>query len=93
MQRGMGVTVINDKTRGTVIAFNPKRSLGAVKIHGGDYCYMEFLGSEPEPGDVLMGNFESLGGKTVFNETRQINMEVFIEDYHMPRDLALEKIR
>jgi hypothetical protein len=87
------VVQISEKLKGTLIQFNRRRGLGAVKIHGGDYCYMEFLSGEPEPGDILIGNLENLAGETIFNETQQIKMEVFIEDIYMSKEQALQMIR
>lgn len=69
--------------QGTVSFSNKAVGLFAVLIAYNDYCVIEM----PETGDVgigdvISGNFDSLGDKTLKNLTKNEIMSVYIQSIH-----------
>lgn len=57
-----------------------------------DFILMEWYGgNDPEKGDILYGDFQSYGFKNGFNITKKKKMRVWLEDYMLSKDDALEK--
>jgi hypothetical protein len=50
-------------------------------------------GSDPDLGDNLSGNFNSFGTKDFYNQSRSRDCRLWIEDYSLSKDDALEKAR
>ena len=56
------------------------------------FCLLEwFGGSDPDIGDVLVGEFESYGMKTIHNATKGQAFKVWVEDFQLSKTRAIEK--
>jgi hypothetical protein len=51
-----------------------------------------FGGHDPDKGDVIVGAYESYGMKTVYDVTADQEIRVWVEDYGLSKDDALEKL-
>ncbi len=49
-------------------------------------------GNVPRQGDVLVGDFESYGMKTIYNLSVESETRVWVDDYYLPRTRAIEKL-
>jgi len=49
-----------------------------------------FGGTLPSKGDVIVGDFESYGLKDIYNLTSDDEMSVYIEDYWLSKEDAIE---
>lgn len=49
-------------------------------------------GNDPFEGDVIVGDFESYGMKNIYNLTRGSETRVWVEDYMLSRDSAIETL-
>ncbi len=68
---------------GKVRAINQQKGFIAVETDSNEFSVFELLGGYAvEIGDVISGDLESLGGKTVINKTQSEKMDVFIQDCH-----------
>ncbi len=47
-------------------------------------------GKIPRVGDMLAGDFESYGGKKIFNSSNGSNMKVLVENFWLSKDRAME---
>lgn len=46
------------------------------------YALLEWYGgSDPDEGDIIIGNFESFGFKDIYNLTADSELSVWVEDY------------
>lgn len=56
------------------------------------FCLLEwFGGSDPDTGDILVGEFESYGMKNIHNATKERSLRVWVEDYQLSKRRVLEK--
>jgi hypothetical protein len=56
------------------------------------YALLEwFGGNDPDEGDVIVGKFESYGFKDIYNLTADSELRVWVEDYWLSREDALEQ--
>ena len=72
------------------------------RISGCDYFLVETVrgyvvlewgdGNDPDKGDRLVGAFENYGMKTIYNETADAELRVWVEDYLLSKEDALEKL-
>src|SRR6266496_2305492 len=72
------------------------------RVSGCDYFTVEtsrgfailewYGGHDPDKGDSIVGNYESYGMKTVFDETTEQEVRVWVEDYALSKSDALEKL-
>jgi hypothetical protein len=51
-----------------------------------------FGGHDPDKGDKIVGAYESYGMKTVYDVTADEEIRVWVEDYNLSKDSALEKL-
>jgi hypothetical protein len=51
-----------------------------------------FGGHDPDKGDKIVGAYESYGMKTVYDATADEEVRVWVEDYYLTKDSALEKL-
>ena len=59
----------------------------------GDYVLLEwFGGTDPDKGDMLAGDFQSYGMKTIHDLTSDSEVTVWVEDYQLDKEDALEKL-
>lgn len=57
------------------------------------YAILEwFGGSTPSVGDTLVGDFESYGTKDIYNLSRRSKTRVWVENYLMSQDDAVEGV-
>jgi hypothetical protein len=49
-------------------------------------------GNDPDEGDRIVGDFESYGMKRVYNTTADAELRVYVEDYLLSEDDAIEKL-
>lgn len=56
------------------------------------FTLMEWYGgNDPDEGDILVGNFESYGFKDIYNLSHESELRVYVEDYALDRDDAIEQ--
>lgn len=56
------------------------------------YTVLEWYGGNvPDKGDIIVGNFESYGFKDIYNVTAESDLRVWVEEYWLSKDRALEK--
>ncbi len=56
------------------------------------YALLEWYeGNDPEEGDIIVGNFESYGFKDIYNLTADSELKVWVEDYWLSKEDALEQ--
>jgi hypothetical protein len=76
------------KMKGTVIAMNLPKGFVAVETTT-DITIVELLGGyKVEIGDVITGNLNNLGGGSLYSETQQEEMDVFVQDIHCSSEVA-----
>lgn len=57
------------------------------------YVLLEWYGgSDPEPGDVIIGELNSYGFKNVYNLGKDREMRVWIDDYMLSKQRVIDKI-
>lgn len=72
---------------------NYKRCFVAYEIEGYDYGWLEILDSvEVEPEEEIEGPFTELGEANIYIKSTDEAIKVFIEDYGMSRQKAIEMI-
>jgi len=55
------------------------------------FALLEWYGGlDPDKGDVIIGDFEAYGMKKVYNATKESEIRVWVEDYWMDKEDALE---
>lgn len=75
---------IPDVMRAEVIAV--RHPFFAVELPGG-FTVVELIGGDVDKGEVVSGDFESLGGAKMRNETRRMSLSVFVQDYGCTREV------
>lgn len=56
------------------------------------YALLEWYGgNDPSKGDVLVGGYESYGMKEIYNLTAEAETRVWVEDYMLSKEDALEQ--
>lgn len=79
--------------RAIVEKVNFKRGLVTYEINGYDYGWLEILDSvEVEPEEIIEGPFTTLGEAKIYKRSTGETINVFIEDYGMSRQRAIEMI-
>jgi len=57
------------------------------------YAVLEWYGGhDPDKGDTVVGAFESYGMHEIYDETSDGETTVWVEDYWLSKDAALEKL-
>ena len=55
------------------------------------YALLEwFGGNDPDEGDILVGDYENYGMKTIYNLTADAETRVWVEDYWLSKDGVIE---
>ena len=58
------------------------------------YIVAEWMGgNDPDQGDRITGNFNSFGTKDFYNQSRDRDCRLWVDDYMLSKESALEKIR
>lgn len=79
--------------RAIVDKINYKRGFVAYEIDGYDYGWLEILDSvELEPEEIIEGPFTTLGEANIYKRSTGERINVFIEDYGMSKQKAIEMI-
>lgn len=77
--------------KGIIELLNLPKGRGAARTERGEYSYFEIVDShEPEIGDAIEGELESLGSETLLNTSQNDKFDVFIEDIHSTKAGALK---
>jgi|JI6StandDraft_1071083.scaffolds.fasta_scaffold1179755_1 hypothetical protein len=59
-----------------------------------DYLVLEWYGgNDPDKGDLLVGNFNSYGFVDGYNLTQEKSLKVWVEDYWLSKESAIEKFK
>ncbi|MED4581864.1 hypothetical protein P9578_03625 [Brevibacillus choshinensis] len=76
-----------------VYMINHQRGWTALLTECNTFSIVEVLeNTMPELGDIISGEIESLGGETLYNETKKETLEVFIQDIYADRSEALRQL-
>jgi hypothetical protein len=79
--------------KGTIRLINNKRGMFAVEVDDGDYTIIELLcAGSPEVGDEIAGNLHNVAGEKIRNITQQEDWDVYIQDFHASRTVAIKMI-
>ena len=79
--------------KGKVVMLNPQKELAAILTENDEYTSVEVLGDyNIDIGDVILGNLESLGSETYYNETKMERFNVFVQDINGNKKAALSII-
>jgi hypothetical protein len=63
-----------------------------VETNSGYDVFEWYGGYDPDKGDVLVGKFSSYGMRDVYDETMDQNIKIWVEDYDLSKEDALEKL-
>lgn len=76
--------------KGEVVYRNSGCDYFVVETFAG-YALLEWYGgNDPSEGDTLVGDFESFGSKDIFNLSADEELRVWVQDYWMSKEDALE---
>ncbi|WP_312685759.1 hypothetical protein [Kosakonia sp.] len=79
--------------KGTVVHHEHRIGFIVIRDEKGEFAIAELLGKyDVEMGDVLSGNLQSSGGETLFNQTQDESMEVFIKGYGLSEQDAISML-
>ncbi|MGY5957430.1 hypothetical protein ACUY4R_001619 [Kosakonia sp. BK9b] len=79
--------------KGTVVHHEHRIGFIVIRDEKGKFAIAELLGKyDVEMGDVLSGNLQSSGGETLFNQTQDESMEVFIKGYGLSEQDAISML-
>ena len=75
---------------GKVVYINPDNGLLVVKTERGSFSVVEAIGGyDFETGDVLSGNLETDGSKTIRNESQSENINACVQGVFSSREEAV----
>lgn len=74
--------------KGTVVAECGSKILVSAAY---GYSILDLYGLGPNKGDVIVGSFDSYGMQTLYNLNNDREFKVYVEEYNLSRDDALEK--
>ena len=74
--------------KANVITINHKKGVVAVETANGITVFELLGGYEVELGDIISGRLESLGSETFRNETKQENLDVYVQGIHCSPQIA-----
>ncbi len=67
---------------GKVISITPNGEMIIVKVlNDGSYSILELFGDTVSVGDILRGDFRSLGGENFYNVTQSEKLSACVQDY------------
>lgn len=82
---------IADAAKGTVVLTKSGCDYYIVETFSGYAILQWYGGSYPSQGDILGGDFDSYGMKTLYNVSSGSETKVWVDSYWMPRSTAIEK--
>jgi hypothetical protein len=62
------------------------------RLSSGYDLFEWYGGYDPDKGDALVGKFNEYGMRDVYDETTDQNVTIWVEDYDLSRENALEKL-
>ena len=78
--------------KGEVVYIKSSCDYFIVESESGDYVLLEWHGGNiPNKGDIVVGDFESYGFANLYNLTADSELQVWIEDYWLWKEDALEQ--
>jgi len=77
--------------KGVVVYYKSGCDYYIVETNMGFALLEWYGGNDPGEGDTLVGDFESYGMKDIYNLTADAETTVWVEDYWLSRDSAIEK--
>ncbi len=90
-------TFSDNSTSGSGIAtvvFKPSSCDYFILENSSGYIVAEWMGgNDPDQGDRITGNFNSFGTKDFYNQSRDRDCRLWVDDYMLSKVSALEKIR
>lgn len=93
---GLAVSVVPLEAiaaKGVVVAYPAGCDYYIVETNSG-YALLEwFGGNDPSEGDVLVGDFERYGMKTIYNVTADRETRVWVEDFWLSESSAIAQYR
>ena len=72
--------------KGRIVLANPRKGRYAVAMDRGDTIFELLDSTEPQVGDEVVGDLESLGGEDLTIAGRKVS--VFVECFHCSRSIA-----
>lgn len=77
-----------------VVVYKPSSCDYFILENSSGYIVAEWMGgNDPDLGDKVSGNFNSFGTKDFYNQSRDRDCRLWIDDYMLSKESALEKIR
>ncbi|MDN3673020.1 hypothetical protein QWY99_08145 [Flavobacterium branchiarum] len=67
--------------KGVVKLVNSQNGLCAIELDNNNFTIFEDFDEGLSVGDVVSGDLESLGGETLYNETQELEVDGFIENF------------
>jgi hypothetical protein len=62
-------------------------------VHQRGFDVLEWYGGhDPDKGDILVGKFEEYGMQDIYDKTADDNTTVWVEEYLLSKESALEKL-
>ncbi|CAI8701731.1 hypothetical protein [Kosakonia sp. YIM B13611] len=79
--------------KGTVVHHEHRIGFIVIRDEKGEFAVAELLGSyDVERGDVVSGELQTSGGGTLFNETQDESMDVFMKGHGLSEQDAISYI-
>jgi len=79
--------------KGNVVHHEHRIGFIVIRDENGEFAVAELLGSyDVERGDVVSGELQTSGGGTLFNETQDESMDVFMKGYGLSEQDAISYI-
>ena len=79
--------------KGKVAMLNPQKEMAVILTENDEFTTVEVLGDyNIDIGDIILGNLESLGGETFYNETKMERFNVFVQEINGSKKTALSII-
>jgi|JI6StandDraft_1071083.scaffolds.fasta_scaffold72730_1 hypothetical protein len=77
-----------------IVVYKPSSCDYFILENSSGYIVAEWMGgNDPDLGDKVSGNFNSFGTKDFFNQSRDRDCRLWIDDYMLSKESALEKVR
>jgi len=77
-----------------VVVYKPSSCDYFILENSSGYIVAEWMGSnDPDLGDKLTGDFNSFGSRDFYNQSKDSECHLWIDDYMLSRESSLEKIQ
>jgi hypothetical protein len=78
--------------QGIVRAANRKTGIVALEVASGDYIIIKVPHCDLETGDLITGEFDSVGSKIIRNDTKEELINVYIQEVHTTPERAKQLV-